>query len=388
MTLTSRILELYERARDPSDLAHDEIAELAILLAESGVQRAITGRAADIASTGGPSSISTLLCPLMLVEEGLTVPKIGVAGRPAGGIDTLASIPGYNWSLNNEEFERVLTKAGYAHTVANRIWAPADGELFVRRQREDAQAKTSLVIASIVAKKLSAGVRYAGLEIRVAQHGNFGSIRDEVVANARRYCSVARAVGLVPITFLTDGSQPYQPYIGRSEALLGLTELLEGTGSEWLAGHGAECAAMVRAITDLAEDCRTKEPESAREAFSRNLAAQGADISALSDKLDHMPKQPRVTLIARKSGFVKYSLSGIRNLLTSLNRAATGAANPYPDDFGIELCAPAGTFVSRGDGVLSLRCGVGGRPLTGWQERLFEVMSEPPPARREMEVIQ
>src|SRR5271170_4830986 len=80
-----------------SGAMHDEhIAQLAMVLAESGhvvrPQGGVTH--ADVASTGGPSSLSTLLCPLFLRSFGSTVPKLGVSGRPAGAVDVLAQIPG------------------------------------------------------------------------------------------------------------------------------------------------------------------------------------------------------------------------------------------------------------------------------------------------------
>ncbi len=60
---------------------------------------------ADVASTGGPSSLSTLLSPLFLRAGGAVVPKLGVPGRPAGGIDCLAQIPGYRTELSAQEVE-------------------------------------------------------------------------------------------------------------------------------------------------------------------------------------------------------------------------------------------------------------------------------------------
>jgi hypothetical protein len=68
-------------------------AELATALASSGeVYDPHCLLTADVASTGGPSSLSTLLCPLFLRVGGLVVPKLGVPGRPAGGTNMSQSI--------------------------------------------------------------------------------------------------------------------------------------------------------------------------------------------------------------------------------------------------------------------------------------------------------
>ena len=49
---------------------------------------------ADVASTGGPGSLSTLLPPFVLSTLGCNVVKLGVPGRSAGAIDSLATLPG------------------------------------------------------------------------------------------------------------------------------------------------------------------------------------------------------------------------------------------------------------------------------------------------------
>ena len=83
-----------------NNLEPHEVASLATKLADSGSSLPASAKAtADIPSTGGPSSLSTLVCPLFLRLKGFVVPKLAVPGRPAGGIDVLATIPGYETDL-------------------------------------------------------------------------------------------------------------------------------------------------------------------------------------------------------------------------------------------------------------------------------------------------
>jgi thymidine phosphorylase len=63
---------LVEAARD-NLLTDDDVAQLATVLAESGTQLPLDSRAADLASTGGISSLSTLVCPLQLRVLGYSV---------------------------------------------------------------------------------------------------------------------------------------------------------------------------------------------------------------------------------------------------------------------------------------------------------------------------
>ena len=154
----------------------NHMLRLAEVLANSGttISFASGEPVADVASTGGPASLSTLLCPIFLRAFGFVVPKLGVPGRPAGGIDVLAQVKGYKVALDPREVRRALDQCGYAHFMAGPEFAPLDASLFQYRQRIGAQEIPSLAVASILAKKIACGLTVAGLDVRVAPHGNFG----------------------------------------------------------------------------------------------------------------------------------------------------------------------------------------------------------------------
>lgn len=104
-------------ARD-ARLDDGRIAELAHLLAGSGALLPATGPTADLASTGGPGSLSTLIAPLALASYGLKVPKLGVPGRPAGGVDVLRQIPGYSTRFDESGAMKVLQDCGYPRELS------------------------------------------------------------------------------------------------------------------------------------------------------------------------------------------------------------------------------------------------------------------------------
>ena len=107
-------------------LKPQDIVFLAEELADSGSRLKPQPEYADIPSTGGIASLSTVLCPLYLRHFGMIVPKLTVPGSPAGGIDILAQIPGYRTEFRAEEIQQLLDDSGYVHFVSGGQFAPLD----------------------------------------------------------------------------------------------------------------------------------------------------------------------------------------------------------------------------------------------------------------------
>ena len=348
--------QLVGAARE-GELTDAQVAELARGLAASGIQLPRDSESADLASTGGPASLSTLLCPLFLRGRGFRVPKLGVPGRPAGGVDVLQTIPGFNAALDPGAASAALAHTGYVHLLADDRWAPLDRQLFAYRQQSGGQALPALVIASILAKKLAAGTVGAGLEARVAAYSNFGRDRPTARVNARRYKTVAGLLGMSPVAFLTNASQPYQPYVGRGEALMALEDVVAGRAVGWLAEHVALCAAMADAVATAlgADTSRPVKPEALRRAHQDMLAAQGTDFSAFSERVAAVRFAPRTTTTARSDGYVEYDLARIRDLLVARQRHAWEGGVTVPDPAGVILWARPGVHVERGVPLISVR---------------------------------
>ena len=343
-----------QHAKDPR-LA----AEFAVVLANSGSKfvrkRALT---ADVASTGGPASLSTLLCPLFLRVAGLEVPKLGVPGRPAGGIDCLAQIPGYKTSLTDSELEAVMDEAGYAHFLTSGRYAPFDARVFKLRQQNRFQDIPTLVVASLLSKKLAVGVATAGLDIRVAPHGNFGQTMAEAKENAELFVQAAELLGVVGRPLLTDGSVPYQPYIGRSEALAALADVFMGAANAWLQGHVETCRRLSLAVVpaERVPLVETATGEDLYRAFKANVVAQGASEAGFEDAVLKSRCGTHLEVHAGSSGEVSVSLEGIRRLLVQAqSAAAVEGGTEFPDPVGIVLQRSPGDAVVKGDVLATVR---------------------------------
>lgn len=358
-------------------LSDDDIAELAVRLAESGWTLPRDESAADVASSGGISSILTLLCPLQLRVHGLRVAKLGVAGRPAGGIDVLQTIPGFNAHLTIQQVTRALSSSGYVHLLADDHWAPLDARLFAYRQATGSQAVPALVIASLLAKKLATGTVAAGLEVRVAAHGNFGENFAAARRHAGRYLRVAKLLDLRPTCVLTDASQPYQPFIGRGESLLALWQVITGAADTWLAGHARICEQIAAAVAANAHPAGTGAAMSLREAQTALLQAHGASWEAFEWRAVAVRAAPRRDLVARQEGFVSYDLSAMRTVLVGRQRdEPSPSSGAPPDPAGVVLHAQPGQYVRAGEPVASLRAPEGEVDLVDRIERCVSVHPE------------
>ncbi len=353
----------YVAEKLPRDAA--EASTLARLLAASGVALTFSGvRTADVASTGGPSSLSTLLCPLFLRVAGFNVPKLGVPGRPAGGIDCLAQVPGYKSSLTEQELQQVMKNCGYAHFTAAGRYAPLDARLFRLRQQNGFQEVPTLVAASLLSKKLAVGVATAGLDIRVAPHGNFGRSFDEAGRNARMYEEAASSLGISGRPVLTDGSVPYQAYIGRSEALIAMKIIFDGAADSWLQEHVDLCRQLSAAAAPVErETIADTTTASLRQAFVANLVAQGATESGFLRVAELAADRHDRAIVAENDGAVVISLEGVRKTLTAAQTAATGNKD-YADPVGVILRQRPGDMVQRGQVLATVRVEDAGARVT------------------------
>lgn len=344
------VANVREGAWTPAD-----VCQLASVLAASGteLQSAADQPTADVASTGGPGSLSTLLCPLYLRNLGFVVPKLGVPGRPAGGIDVLAQLRGYKVELSESEIREVIQGCGYAHFLAGSEFAPLDAALFRFRQTHGAQNIPALAVASILAKKIACGVAYAGLDVRVALHGNFGADYVTARAAATDFCVAAKMAGIAAVAGLTDARTPNQPYIGRGEALLALKLLFQGQADPWLSEHDDLCRLLAAHVAALASG--TKElHRSIGDIFQSNVAAQGGTSEAFEEKTDEIARVRRRDLTARKDGFFVVDLERLRSAFVAANAPHTTEAQ-FPDKVGLILRKRPGTYVRRGDVLASVR---------------------------------
>lgn len=334
-------------------LNNSDIADLALVLSKSGETLSFKNqeKIADIPSTGGPSSLSTLLCPLILNNLGFQIPKLGIKGRPAGAIDVLAQIRNYKIDLEIEEIKSIINDANYCHFISNNKYAPLDARLFEYRAKNKAKAIPPLVIASILSKKLSVGLGITGLDIRVFKGGNFGTTKNEAAINAKRFIEVADSLGINSKCFISDFSALKQPYIGRGESLLALNNIFNNQLTPLLKQHLNDCIKMCNSLAKNTVNYQDGF-QNIQDCFRTNLESQGASYEDFEAKATKVKKGHKNYIKAKNSGFLKIDLAKLRSVLVQQQNFGD---TRFPDCTGVIFLKYSNKHVNKNDRILSFR---------------------------------
>ena len=128
------------------------------------------GPVVDKHSTGGiGDKVSLILAPI-LAACGAYVPMVSGRGlgHTGGTLDKLDSIPGYDTAPSLEHLRRAVRTAGCAIIGQTAALAPADRRLYAIRDVTATVESAPLIVASILSKKLAAGLDALVMDVKSA----------------------------------------------------------------------------------------------------------------------------------------------------------------------------------------------------------------------------
>jgi thymidine phosphorylase len=200
-------------------MSAEEAVGLTLAMRDSGtvLQWDLPGPVVDKHSTGGiGDNISLMLAP-MLAACGCYVPMISGRGlgHTGGTLDKLDSITGYNTAPGLELFRSVTREAGCAIIGQTADLAPADKRLYGIRDVTATVESVPLITASILSKKLAAGLQHLVMDVKCGS-GAFMESRTDAVALAKSLVSVANGAGLNTTALITDMDEPLAPCAGNA----------------------------------------------------------------------------------------------------------------------------------------------------------------------------
>src|SRR5208337_282412 len=146
-------------------------------------------------------------------------------GHTGGTLDKLESIPGFRTALSLKEFEAVLMKCGASIISQTQSLVPADRVLYALRDRTGTVESPGLICASILSKKLAAGLDALVLDVKTGS-GAFLRKQEDAEYLAALMVATAEAAGTRTVALLTDMGQPLGRAAGNWIELVESVELL------------------------------------------------------------------------------------------------------------------------------------------------------------------
>src|SRR3989440_7194054 len=152
---------------------------------------------ADKHSTGGVGDKTSLLIAPLVAACDVCVPMISGRGlgHTGGTLDKLEAIPGYRVRLSVEEFRAILKRVGFAMMGQTAEIAPADRKLYALRDATATIEAIPLIVASIMSKKLAAGLGALVLDVKSGS-GAFMSDEGRARALARGVLRTGKFCGV------------------------------------------------------------------------------------------------------------------------------------------------------------------------------------------------
>ncbi|MGH9599635.1 MAG: thymidine phosphorylase [Terracidiphilus sp.] len=351
-------------------LSLDETRALAMAMRDSGEKfsPARLGKTAvDKHSTGGVGDKTSFLVAPLAAACGLAVPMISgrALGHTGGTLDKLESIPGYRTALTLSEFETVLKHCGASIVGQTPALVPADRVLYALRDRTGTVENPGLIAASILSKKLAAGLDALVLDVKTGS-GAFLRKREDAEYLAALMVATAEGAGTRTVALMTDMSQPLGRASGNWIELVESVELLRGLRppesedlrtlslvlAGWMIHLGGKAATpeagYARAKAALADG-------SALAVFFKMVDAQGGDVSVFDDPAGfHKPGAMRV-LEAWESGFIAdMDTTAVGMAVQRLGAGREKAGEPVDPHAGILFDARRGARVEKGQPMATL----------------------------------
>jgi pyrimidine-nucleoside phosphorylase len=354
-------------------LSLEETQALTLAMRDSGEKfsPARLGKTAvDKHSSGGVGDKTSFLVAPLAAACGVAVPMISgrALGHTGGTLDKLESIPGYRTALSLAEFEAVLQKCGCSIVGQTPTLVPADRVLYALRDRTGTVENPGLICASILSKKLAAGLNALVLDVKTGS-GAFLRNEKDAAFLAALMVATAEAAGTRTAALLTDMGQPLGCAAGNWIELVEAVDLLRGKrplqGAEsnfdlrelslllagWMIALGGQAdtpeSGYARAEQALLDG-------SALRIFFEMVEAQGGDVRAFDDPAFHKPGATEV-VEAWESGYV--AEMDTTALGWAVQRTGAGrekAGEPVDPHAGIVFHARRGARVQRGQPLATL----------------------------------
>jgi thymidine phosphorylase len=298
-------------------LSADEVVALTMAMRDSGKVMSwdLPGPVVDKHSTGGIGDAVSLLLAPALAALGAYVPMISGRGlgHTGGTLDKLESIPGLKTEVTEERFRQIVSNVGTAIVSATGSIAPADKRLYAIRDVSGTVESIDLITASVLSKKLAAGLEVLVLDVKVGT-GAFMKTMEDAVAQAESLVSTSNGAGCRTSALITDMNQPCATAVGNALEVMEVMQALSGAEidnvlCDLTADLGGEVLVLAGMADDATEGAKqiteTLRDGSAAERFGRMVTELGGPADFVDRWRDRLPAAPVVAEVkAGRAGYV------------------------------------------------------------------------------------
>lgn len=322
---------------------------------------ALPGPILDKHSTGGVGdNVSLMLAPMVAACGGF-VPMISGRGlgHTGGTLDKLDAISGYTSQPDNVLFRKVVKEIGCAIIGQTADLAPADKRLYAIRDVTATVESISLITASILSKKLSAGLQGLVMDVKTG-NGAFMDTLDGARDLAKSLASVATGAGLPTTALITDMNEPLASAAGNAVEVQNAVDYLTGAHRdtrlhEVTLALGAEMLVSGKLAANIAE-ARAKLQKSldsgrATELFGKMVAMLGGRADFVERAGQLLPKAAIVRdVTALQAGVIsKIDTRAIGIGVISLGGGRMRASDTIDLSVGYTGLAGLGAKLDKGD---------------------------------------
>ncbi len=317
----------------------------------------LDGPVLDKHSTGGVGDTVSLMLAPMVAACGGYVPMISGRGlgHTGGTYDKMESIPGYVAAPTMTKFRSVVGKLGCAIIGQTPDLAPADKRLYGIRDVTATVESIGLITASILSKKLAAGLQGLAMDVKV---GNGAFMPTLLAARelAHSIVEVATGAGLPTTALITDMNRPLADSAGNTLEVAYAIDYLTGVRREprmheitlalctemLLHGKLARTPKAARAKLQAALDSGA-----AAEKFGQMVVALGGPKRLVEQPWKHLERAPlQVAVIPARGGTVSHiDTRAVGMVVVALGGGRTRPQDPVDHAVGLTQLAGLGDVV-------------------------------------------
>jgi len=321
----------------------------------------VKGPIIDKHSTGGVGDKVSFILAAIIAACGGYVPMISGRGlgHTGGTVDKLESIAGFNVQPKLEQFQRIVADLGMAIISQTPELAPADRRLYAIRDVTATVASIPLITASILSKKLAAGLDVLVMDIKVG-NGALMTDLNQARALAQTITTVANNAGVNTQAIITDMNQVLGSTAGNALEIYETVKYLTGKLRDARLHEVVVCLAKVMLINaKLAIDensayfqvNRALASGKAAEIFAKMISALGGPNDLLEKPWRSMNKAEVISdVLAPCQGFISsMQTRDIGLSVVGLGGGRTSNDQIIDHSVGFDYILPIGTYVNKGD---------------------------------------